>query len=75
MDFSNYINNLEKKAAEQVTVNEVDYIGEDGLLYCGVCRTKKQTRIIFLGGRKNPLLHLSLSYQKTRGGGTKAQGA
>lgn len=22
-----------------------DYIGEDGLLYCGVCRTRKQTRV------------------------------
>lgn len=54
MDLSDYINNLEKKAAEQVTVNEVDYIGEDGLLYCGVCRTKKQTRIIFLGEERTP---------------------
>ena len=25
--------------------NEGDYIGKDGLLYCGVCRTKKQTRL------------------------------
>lgn len=25
--------------------NSGDYIGEDGLLYCGVCRTKKQTRL------------------------------
>lgn len=24
--------------------NSGDYIGEDGLLYCGVCRTKKQTK-------------------------------
>lgn len=25
--------------------NSGDYIGEDGLLYCGVCKTKKQTRL------------------------------
>lgn len=25
--------------------NKGDYIGKDGLLYCGVCRTKKQTRL------------------------------
>ena len=34
--------------------NEGDYIGKDGLLYCGVCRTKKQTRLPasdFTGGR------------------------
>lgn len=35
--------------------NEGDYIGKDGLLYCGVCRTKKQTRLPasdFTGGKK-----------------------
>lgn len=35
--------------------NEGDYIGKDGLLYCGVCRTKKQTRLPasdFTGGRE-----------------------
>lgn len=35
--------------------NEGDYIGKDGLLYCGVCRNKKQTRLPasdFTGGRE-----------------------
>lgn len=35
--------------------NEGDYIGKDGLLYCGVCRTKKQTRLPasdFTGGKE-----------------------
>lgn len=35
--------------------NDGDYIGKDGLLYCGVCRTKKQTRLPasdFTGGRE-----------------------
>ena len=44
--------------------NSGDYIGEDGLLYCGVCRTKKQTRmtavqVVRMWGRRrqNLLLH------------------
>lgn len=35
--------------------NKGDYIGKDGLLYCGVCRTKKQTRLPasdFTGGKE-----------------------
>lgn len=30
-------------------VQEGDYTGEDGLLYCGKCKTRKQTHIAFLG--------------------------
>ena len=41
--------------ASETEQNEGDYIGKDGLLYCGVCRTKKQTRLPasdFTGGRE-----------------------
>lgn len=31
-----------------------DYIGADGLLYCGKCRTPKQCRVEFLGVEKTP---------------------
>lgn len=30
---------------EKVQANEGDYIGKDGLLYCGKCKGKKQTRL------------------------------
>ena len=40
MNITNFISDLEKKAAERITTEPDDYIGEDGLLYCGKCHTK-----------------------------------
>lgn len=43
------------KGIEEVQVNEGDYTGEDGLLYCGKCKGKKQTRLPasdFKGGKE-----------------------
>lgn len=34
---------------------EGDYIGTDGLLYCGKCHTRKQTEIKFLGMIRRPM--------------------
>lgn len=54
MNITNFISDLEKKAAERITTEPDDYIGEDGLLYCGKCHTKKQTRIFLLGEERTP---------------------
>jgi len=54
MNVSEYIDNLEKRAAERIKAVEGDYIGDDGLLYCGKCNTKKQTRVNILGKEKTP---------------------
>lgn len=54
MNIANFISDLEKKAAERITTEPDDYIGEDGLLYCGKCHTKKQTRIFLLGEERTP---------------------
>lgn len=54
MDLTNYIDNLEKKAAESIKAQEGDYYGEDGLLYCGKCNTRKQTRVSVFGIEKTP---------------------
>ena len=40
-----------------------DYVGSDGLLYCGKCHTPKQMWLSFdpsTGGKKQTLVHLSL---------------
>lgn len=42
MSFKEVIEQATKAAAEQISANEGDYIGSDGLLYCGKCRTAKQ---------------------------------
>lgn len=54
MNLNGMIDGLEKAAAESIKAKEGDYYGEDGLLYCGTCKTKKQTRINILGMERTP---------------------
>lgn len=49
MDFSNILGNMAEKAKQAAGITDDDYIGEDGLLYCGKCHTRKQTRIQIFG--------------------------
>lgn len=55
MNISAYIDGLEAKAAERIKPEDGDYIGEDGLWYCGKCHTRKQTRVEFMGKVKTPM--------------------
>ena len=55
LDITPLVNGLERLAAISNRVEEGDYINdEDGLLYCGKCHTKKQTRIYLLGEERTP---------------------
>lgn len=54
MNIAAYINGLEAKAEQAIKTEDGDYIGEDGLLYCGKCRTPKQTRVMFFGEERKP---------------------
>lgn len=54
MNISAYIDGLEAKAEQAIKAEEGDYIGEDGLLYCGKCNTAKQTRVMFFGQERKP---------------------
>lgn len=45
MDIKKTISDLAAKAAAANPQNEGDYIGEDGLLYCGKCHAPKQVRL------------------------------
>lgn len=45
MPFEKMFDAIEKKAEQNSVRNEVDYIGEDGLLVCGYCHTAKQSRL------------------------------
>ena len=40
---------LAKTSNSSIQVNSDDYIGDDGLIYCGKCHTPKQTRITYNG--------------------------
>ncbi len=52
--FNVIFDKLEQKAQESIKQNEGDYV-LDGLLYCGKCNTKKQTRIELLGQIRTPM--------------------
>lgn len=43
--FNNIISSIEKKAQQNADVNKEDYIGNDGLIYCGKCKTPKQCKL------------------------------
>ena len=65
MSFKEVIEQTTKAAAEQSTVNEGDYIGADGLLYCGKCNTRKQGEYSFPWGVVRPY-HLCKCAEKAR---------
>ena len=50
------INNLFGAAEDAYAPVEGDYIGEDGLWYCGKCHTVMQTKITLLGEKKTPFV-------------------
>lgn len=52
MDLAETLAGIEQEAARTIGENETDYIGEEGLLMCGKCHTKKQFRGVFLGMEK-----------------------
>lgn len=55
MDLSRVIDDIEQNAKLSIPINDCDYIGKDGLLYCGKCNTAKQARVKFLGMERTPL--------------------
>ena len=55
MDVNAMVSAIEARAAESIRAEEGDYIGEDGLLYCHKCNTKKQTEINILGTIRRPM--------------------
>lgn len=55
MDVTPMIDALEAMAAASIKMEEGDYIGEDGLIYCHKCHTKKQTEVEILGKIRRPM--------------------
>ena len=49
------VDSLIKQSLTAIPKNDGDYVGEDGLLYCGKCHTKKQTEITFKGMKRRPM--------------------
>lgn len=47
-----------------IKTNDGDYVGEDGLLYCGKCHTRKQAEIILLGQIRRPMCLCSCEQER-----------
>ena len=52
MNFATVIEGIERQAFKHAVESPADYVGENGLLYCGNCHTAKQHRGNFLGVEK-----------------------
>ena len=55
MDLKGAIDGIIEQGKLRIKANEGDYIGEDGLLYCGNCHTKKQTEVTIFGEIRRPM--------------------
>lgn len=50
METNKMMQALAELAKKGIKINDGDYIGDDGLLYCGKCHTRKQTRLTMYDG-------------------------
>ena len=55
MSLENTVEDLIQKSYTNIPQNEGDYIGENGLLYCGKCNTPKQVEIECFGKTRRPM--------------------
>jgi DNA replication protein DnaC len=55
MDVKAMVDALEARASDVIRAEEGDYIGEDGLLYCHKCNTRKQTEVMLFGSVRRPM--------------------
>lgn len=55
MSLENTVEDLIQKSYTNIPRNEGDYIGENGLLYCGKCNTPKQVEVECFGKTRRPL--------------------
>ena len=49
MDLTPMIKSLEEKAKLNIPLEAGDYVGENGLMFCGKCKSAKETVVNFLG--------------------------
>ena len=49
MDLTPMLKDLEEKAKLKIPLEEGDYVGENGLMFCGKCKSAIETVVNFLG--------------------------
>lgn len=63
MDLTNYVDGLEKRAAESIKAEQGDY-ELNGLLHCHKCNTPKQTRVMLFGEERKPMCLCKCAVEK-----------
>lgn len=53
MDVKAIVDGLNEKAKLKIPLEEGDYVGENGLMFCGKCKSAKETVVSFLGNETN----------------------
>lgn len=64
MELIGVITDIENAAKEKFSEKDGDYIGEDGLLHCGVCKEKKQGRYQMPWGEVTPYIMCKCEREK-----------
>lgn len=64
--FEKIIASIEAKASETNGKNLGDYIGDDGLLMCGNCNTKKQCVVEIFGEKRTPFCLCKCAQEKAK---------
>ena len=54
--FEIFLQSIEERAKKNSAITDIDYLGEDGLYYCGNCHTKKQC-VVKLPVSFNPIVY------------------
>lgn len=55
MNLSGAFDKIAMTASQSIRADDGDYVGEDGLLYCGKCHTPKQCRVEIFGEIRTPM--------------------
>ena len=66
MSFEQVFKDAIKKSEEAHPIKDGDYIGEDGLWYCGNCKTRKQAQVTALGKTYKPFCLCDCESQKLK---------
>lgn len=63
--YADIFKQIEKNAESAISINEGDY-EIDGLIYCGKCHTKKQTRVNLFGEERKPMCLCKCAAEKLK---------
>ena len=64
MSVGQALGEMMKRSEEAYRIKDGDYIGENGLWYCGICKTPKQTEITVMGEVYRPFCTCDCEKQK-----------